>query len=907
MEMLVGQSKRNGANASTTYSTFSWLLLLSISSSPTVVTVNALHISYDKARDFVVGEKIPMYWNKLTSPTTLSSMDMVHLPVCASEWASLGESTGSALASTAAATTTTTTSEEEENKRAHTGDLPVYALEKHPVWQKALDALHADVLVADGPNYNIQMLRDEYCRQLCWMELEGNMAESWQSSIARNFHYNMELDHMPAASSLEDRLTITTRYWGGSPIGRVGSADTTSGGEVETDVRFQKTTPHEMFIYNHWNIEIVYSKNDHNTKDNADDDTFNILRTTIKPYSILHEFQDAANGVDIFNPIASCQNNGVTAVSSSGGNNDGGSRHTNYQMILNRPPQPASGRVLFTYDVVWIRDRNHKSNKEAVKNRWDVFLTMDNSIPLVYQMTSLVFAIIINCIIFGVLAAWVSRDLSYKPIYVPENDSNDADGDNSTNNNNNNNNNKHDDDDDDPLTALEVAEMKLWPLSTQVFLPPRHNPFLLSIFCGIGLQLLLVAVTFLLLFRLGIINETIGANIITPGVVIYTLYTWVGGYVTARMVSMFDGTRAMAGITTFCTATLFPVLALVTIHVVYDVLPNSNTAPQYHAASASMPLVLIWCWLVIPGCMLGGYFGYRHGQAFLPAFPLKRDNDDHGCKERRAVLDVNEDEQEADESRLYKFWKCIRTPCLFILGGILPVLCCFVAFAYGIAGPVYLRYFSSTKLAILAPFGLFLSCTGGVATLLYYRQVRILQNYHWWWPAFVSGSSSGLHIFILAISWLLFNTSQGQVDASTFCIYIFWFAFISFGISCMCGAIGVACCVAFNMLVFRHTLRRGQTDEEGDDEEHKGFVDHDTDHELNQSKTTGTSRSIGTSSSSTSGILLASSGPRSIDMIAEDEEEEKKEDDDDEEDDDDDDGFSLDRHGFPIDEEVGSV
>jgi transmembrane 9 superfamily protein 2/4 len=142
------------------------------------------------------------------------------------------------------------------------------------------------------------------------------------------------------------------------------------------------------------------------------------------------------------------------------------------------------------------------------------------------------------------------------------------------------------------------------------------------------------------------------------------------------------------------------------------------------------------------------------------------------------------------------------------VGGILPVICCFIEYSYGVAGPIYRDFYSEYRFAF-ATFLLFCTCTGLVTLLLYYGQLRI-NNYSWWWASFATGASSGIYIFILSMSWLIYSVATtADVEANTVGIYFLWFAFLSLGVSLITGFVGVACCIEFNRLLYCNAMRRG--------------------------------------------------------------------------------------------------
>jgi len=131
--------------------------------------------------------------------------------------------------------------------------------------------------------YQINMMQDVYCQQLCISNLGSNDlgANAMTRAIRNNYHHNWLVDSLPAASKTEDDTTVTTRYWGGMPIGFIAS-DT-----------------NKAYIFNHMNFEIHYS-------DESDPDKAYIVRVIAQPFSIKHEFESSEYPFKINDPIRSC-------------------------------------------------------------------------------------------------------------------------------------------------------------------------------------------------------------------------------------------------------------------------------------------------------------------------------------------------------------------------------------------------------------------------------------------------------------------------------------------------------------------------------------------------------------------------------------------------------------------------
>lgn len=199
--------------------------------------------------------------------------------------------------------------------------------------------------------YLLKMKKDMYCEHLCVAnlgrpELSTAQPNKVVKAIRKEYHSNWIVDNLPAASKSENDAHIVTRYWQGFPIGFVNEDDK------------------KAYVNNHVNIEIMYHPVEH------DEDKYRIVRFTVEPFSIAYQFDDTVAPAEksylpkvatIKNPIASCD-----ATKKK--------KHTAYEMLgaTGHGPQLASGRVLFTYDVIWDENLDLKW-----ASRWDIYLSMD--------------------------------------------------------------------------------------------------------------------------------------------------------------------------------------------------------------------------------------------------------------------------------------------------------------------------------------------------------------------------------------------------------------------------------------------------------------------------------------------------------------------------------------------------
>lgn len=469
----------------------------------------------------------------------------------------------------------------------------------------------------------------------------------------------------------------------------------------------------------------------------------------MQPFSIHHE--EAVN-------LTSCQ--------------VGSTSHTEYdQLIVNAPVQPAVGLVKYTYDVHWV-----EVDPEIISynNRWDIYLTMNDATPAYIEFAGVFLGAFLLVVLVGALYTWVMRDLSYKPVVSQA----------------------------DFVNEQEIQEVQMWPLSARVFFPPVSSPVLLCCACGTGAHLLISGFWFVVLFRTGIISQSQGADILTPGAILFVLSSPVAGYVTSRLFAIFHGDRVIALAASLGTAIAYPLLGMLVLYMVYDVLPD-ELSPHYNVLAHIQPLILLWIFMVWPSSVAGGFVGFRHGS--LQNFPVSSGTTGYHD------LNLQDEGQNSKANQEWKVGRCAsclrryRIVLLFLTCGLLPVLSCFVNYSYGVAAPMFIGSYSVRAYMIIS-FVLLILVAAAVAVIMYYRQIRA-HNFRWWWSAFFAGGSSGLYIFFLSMSWLL-SKADSHISGNDMALYTLWFAFLSLGVTLMTGMAGVAACIWFNRKLYTAIMLR---------------------------------------------------------------------------------------------------
>lgn len=573
--------------------------------------------------------------------------------------------------------------------------------------------------------YRLNMKVDMYCEQLCITNLgrgeqKGVSPNKMVRAIRKNYHNNWIVDNIPAASKVEDDSTVTTRYWQGFPVG------------------FIATDTKKAYVHNHVNIEIQYHAVE------TEPNKARIVRFTVEPFSIKHDFEasaddddDAAEGTDkpfkvadIQNPIESCNPKSSNK------------EHTRYEMVYarGREPQPASGRVLFTYDVIWTENKDlHWAS------RWDVYLSMDNAIPAkVHWLSianSLVIVIVLSAMIAAILVRNLRRDFSrYNRLAT----------------------------DEEKAEDLEEFGWKL--VHADVFRPPSFSPLLLAVCCGTGAQLLCMAVLTIIFSAMGFLSPANRGALIMAQLLLYVLMGSVAGYVTARFYKTFKGKSWQKA--TAAVAFGFPGLAFA-MFIIMNIVALSQGSSDAVPATTMIVLLVLWFGISLPLVFFGAYFGYKQDAI---EFPVNTSSIPRQIPDQPWFMGI---------------------PFTLLVGGILPFGACFVEL-YFILASVWMDQYYYVFAFLFLVFAILIITCAEITVLFCYFQL-CGENYHWWWRSFTTAGSTGLYVFLY--SFVYFKQLEAN-QLATYVLYFGYMGLASFALFLMTGFVGVTTCLVFNKTIF---------------------------------------------------------------------------------------------------------
>ena len=459
-----------------------------------------------------------------------------------------------------------------------------------------------------------------------------------------------------------------------------------------------------------------------------------MVRFTVAPYSIKHDFvggsqnSDKSDEVTVNDPIESCSPS-IPSVNR---------QHTSYEMAKTKAPQPASGKVLFTYDVVWIQ-----SDYVDWDSRWHIYVTMDNAIPDRIHFFSMMNSIMISLFLLFLLLGFLSQS--------------------------------------NPSSKLarsnffgKVMKCKMKSDNSKInwieirfdfFDPPSFSPVLLSIACGSGAQLLSTVFPVLLLMACNAFGYETRRALVMTSLICFSLSGFVAGWVQSRMCkAFFEG--KMSHFATLTTALAFPGLCFAIF--LFEQVVAKRYGSAYAVPSETINvLILLWFGVLVPLVYMGAFAGNKQETIELPII------------------------QPGTALRLGQPKKgmafCFSIPMACFIGGILPFAAVFVELYYVMCS-VWQGYFYYSYGYLFVKFCCMILTSAFTSSVLILLSLWFRQDNGWWWRSFCIGGSGGLSVFLYSLVYFL------RFDYSSFFLYtryFGWMGLASIGLFLMLGFVGV--------------------------------------------------------------------------------------------------------------------
>ena len=567
--------------------------------------------------------------------------------------------------------------------------------------------------------YKINMKEDKFCEQLCYVK--NNDIGKLKKAIEENYHNNWIVDNLPSASRVTTEASMVhTTYSHGFPIGMVDS----------------KTK--DVYINNHVNIVLEYHEVE--GSNGSLDKEYRIVRFTVEPFSIKHDFTPNVNTDDdnnkkegftnsiatINNPVKSCDptnNNMHTSFFNLYANNS--------RQMLNK-----GEAILFTYDVIW------KENKEVSwASRWDIYLSTNvpNQIHW-FTITNSVFIVVLLTIFVAViLVRNLKSDYERYSIVLDE-------------------------------EIDEVMEESGWKLvHADVFRPPAY-PMVFSVICGSGSQLLLMSVLTICFAAMGFVNPSRRGSLIMSLLCLYVLMGSIAGFISARFYKSFNGKSYQKN--TMATAFTFPTLFF-SVFFLMNLIAHSKQSGDAVPFIRMIELLAIWFGVSSPLVFVGAFFGYKR-EGF--EYPVSTSNLPRQIPDQPFYL------------------KPLMTA---LFGGILPFGGCYLQIFFIFSSMWMDQYYYIFGFLFLTLL-LVMVIVAEMAMVLNYIQL-CREDYHWWWRSLINAGAFAFFVFGYAV--IYFKELESN-SLATYLLYFGYMTLISFALFLIFGGVGVFSCLWLNKKIF---------------------------------------------------------------------------------------------------------
>jgi len=302
--------------------------------------------------------------------------------------------------------------------------------------------------------------------------------------------------------------------------------------------------------------------------------------------------------------------------------------------------------------------------------------------------------------------------------------------------------------------------------------PPHKNVF--CAFLGIGSQFMAIVVCTLVFSLFGMYYPTNGGNMYATAIGLYAVTSGIGGFVSGRMFKQFNGDRWAWNIV--LTATLFAIPFVC-------VVAYANSVAIYFKVTAALPfltileVVSIYALVGFPLTVLGGIAGRRISGTF-----------DAPCRTKIFPREIP----------VIPWYRTL--PFQMLMAGFLPFSAIYIELFYiysSVWGHTYYTLYGILCLVFLI-LNIVTAC---ITVALTYFQLS-MEDYRWWWPAFINGGSTGIFIYIYSICYYIYRSNMtGLLQGSFYFAYMLIVCYFFF---ILLGSVGFFSALIFVRRIYRN-------------------------------------------------------------------------------------------------------
>lgn len=404
-------------------------------------------------------------------------------------------------------------------------------------------------------------------------------------------------------------------------------------------------------------------------------------------------------------------------------------------------------KVTWTYGVYW------RPSPTAWATRWDKYLhVFDPKIHWISLINSTVVVIFLSLTVFSVLFRALKRDIA-RYNRLDQYNLDDFGG---------------------TSAAMEdgIQEDSGWKLvHGDVFRTPKAS-LMLSVFLGNGAQLFVMTGATIAFALLGLLSPSNRGSLGTVIIIFYTIFGFVGGYVSSRVYKSFGGDAWKLNIA--LTPLLVPGIVFGTFFILNFFLwiKGSSGAVPFEKMAL---IVCIWFIISVPLSFAGSWVAFKQN----PIAPPVR---------------TNQIPRQIPQSTT--FMRIVPTTLivgLFAFGAI------FVELHY-IMSSIWLSKLYYMFGFLFVCYGLMITTCAAATVLLVYF-LLCAENYHWHWRAFIASGATAFYVFVYALIYWATNLSLAGLTGTV--LYLGYSALISFLTFILTGSIGYFASWAFVQKIYK--------------------------------------------------------------------------------------------------------
>eukprot|EP01006_Ploeotia_vitrea_P029528 TRINITY_DN62052_c0_g1_i1.p1 TRINITY_DN62052_c0_g1~~TRINITY_DN62052_c0_g1_i1.p1 ORF type:complete len:650 (+),score=49.23 TRINITY_DN62052_c0_g1_i1:293-1951(+) len=328
----------------------------------------------------------------------------------------------------------------------------------------------------------------------------------------------------------------------------------------------------------------------------------------------------------------------------------------------------------------------------------------------------------------------------------------------------------------DPDNEEEQKEETGWKLvHADVFRPPAYANYL-AIYVGTGAQLFGMGFITIVFALLGFLSPANRGALLTASLLLYVLLGSYAGYISSRLCKTL---KCATWWNMIRTATFFP-------GHVFTLFFLMNLALWAQKAANAVPfvtlitLLLLWLGVSLPLVIVGAVLGYKKEAI---QFPTR----------------VGQIERPIPEQKWY-----MKPPLVLLVSGILPFGAAFIELFFILSSIWLNRFYYVFGFLALVFLILTITCAQISVVMTYFQ--LCYEDHQWWWRAFLTSGSSGLHLFLYSIFY--FFTTLGIRKFWATMVYFCWMLCMSYAFAIFTGSIGFMSSFVF----VRHIYSRIKVD-----------------------------------------------------------------------------------------------